>query len=54
MFNTCMLWLLVVVLVHITMYLAMSYMYYNIIQGSVRGFIAALVRKVQGGSRLVC
>jgi hypothetical protein len=30
-----------------------SHMYYDIIQGFVRGYIAVLVGKVLGGSRLV-
>jgi hypothetical protein len=37
----------------VAVHLVVSHIYYDIIQGFVSGYIAILVRKVLGGSRLV-
>jgi fructose-specific phosphotransferase system IIC component len=46
--------LLVALLVSVAVHLALSHMYYDIVQGFISGCLAALVQKVLGGSRLVC
>jgi hypothetical protein len=51
--NPCALWLIVVLLAHVAVCLAMSHMCYDFVQGFVNSCIAALVRKVLGGSSLV-
>jgi hypothetical protein len=47
-------WLIVVLQASVSMCLAMSYMYYNIIMGLISGCIVVLIRKVLGCFVLVC